>query len=403
MASRTNDGANGPPAPIVEFVDFTGAEAIRDEWQALLSRALEPNIFTEPAFALAAAQHLAEAWRPRFALVRERDGGALLGLWLVESRPRPFASGIVRGWLGAQAVLGMPLLDRTRAADALDALLHAVAGQWGPRSLLLFPHVLRSGPTYGLLVSRALATDRTWSGLSPHARAVLRAGEAPADCAGSEKRRKKLARQKRQLEKRGEIGFGSATTPEEIRVATERFLVLEAAGWKGRRATALLCDPGAATFVRTMTRQFAHAGQCRIDSLHLDGQPIAMAIVLKGAGRAYFWKIAFDETFAAASPGVQLAAEVTRRQLDDPEVAVTDSCAVAGHPMIEKLWSAREDLVDVVVAASPGEGGAAGALARERLRRRAREWAKGIVRTVRSKGRAGRPLPGEARPPTCGR
>lgn len=375
----------------VDFVDLAGAEACRAEWNVLLGRALEPSIFMEPAFVLSAAQHLAETQRPLFVIVRAcgPDGdGRLLAVWPLAMRGAALAGGFVRGWRSPYAVLGSPLIDRFRAADVADAVFHAVTQKFGARAMLVVPHLRRAGPTYGLLVSRAMATGRVWEPLSPHARAILRAGDSAESVfrdAASATRLNKLARKHRRLAASGDLRFRSAETPDEVRIATERFLVLEERGWKGRRGTALLSHAGTATFARTMLRTFAQNGQCRIDSLELDGRPIAMAVMLSGQRRAYCWKIAFDEAFAVYSPGVQLMIEVTRRQLADPDILLTDSCAIAGDPMIENLWADRQDIVDLAVAAHPGSPAAAqGALGRERLRLQARAWVKRAVHAIRA-------------------
>ena len=373
----------------IEFTDFAGAEACRGEWSDLLERALEPNIFMEPAFILSAAQHLAEAERPLFAMIREArpDGaGRLVGVWPLASRTM-LASSFVRGWRSPYAVLGSPLVDRFRAGAVADAVLQAVAEKFGPRAMLVVGQLRRTGPTYGLLVSRAMATGRVWEPLSPQSRAVLRAGdeaEAVMRHASSPRNLGRLSRKRRRLEAMGTVEYRSARTPDEVRLAAERFLVLEESGWKGRRATALLSHAGTATFTRTMLRTFARNGQCRIDSLELDGRALAMAVILQGQGRAHSWKIAFDESYAHYSPGVQLMIELTRRQLADPDILLTDSCAVEGDPMIERLWTDRQDIVDVVIAARPGSPAAAqAALGRERLFRQARAWAKRTVHAVR--------------------
>jgi CelD/BcsL family acetyltransferase involved in cellulose biosynthesis len=90
-------------------------------------------------------------------------------------------------------------------------------------------------------------------------------------------------------------------------------LALEESGWKGARRTALLSDGSRAAFARTMTRRLARESKCRIDALMLDDRPIAMAIVLRSRDRAFFWKIAYDEAYAAQSPGAQLALEMIER------------------------------------------------------------------------------------------
>jgi hypothetical protein len=50
---------------------------------------------------------------------------------------------------------------------------------------------------------------------------------------------------------------------------------------------------------------------------------------------------------------VQLTLELTRALLDDESVKRTDSCATAGHPMIDKLWLERLELADHLVQIGP--------------------------------------------------
>ena len=49
-----------------------------DAWRGLVVRALEPNVFLEPSFALAAAKHLAGGRDVGAILIR--DGARLMGL-----------------------------------------------------------------------------------------------------------------------------------------------------------------------------------------------------------------------------------------------------------------------------------------------------------------------------------
>jgi hypothetical protein len=77
-------------------------------------------------------------------------------------------------------------------------------------------------------------------------------------------------------------------------------------------------------------------------------------VLLTSKDRAFYWKTAYDEAFAEFSPGALLALDVSRKQQDDLQIAATDSCAIAGHPMIERLWLERLALVDGLVALRPG-------------------------------------------------
>ena len=102
-----------------------------------------------------------------------------------------------------------------------------------------------------------------------------------------------------------------------------------------------------------------------------------MGIVLMSGDQAFLWKIAYDERFAALSPGVQFIIDFTLRQTADRTVATTDSCAIPDHPMIDRLWPDRLEIADVLLAPSAARAEAfAAAARRERIRRRLRAFAK---------------------------
>ena len=94
--------------------------------------------------------------------------------------------------------------------------------------------------------------------------------------------------------------------------------------------------------------------------------------------RAWCWKIAYDESHARASPGVQLVLHMTQELLGEPGLASVDSCAQPDHPMIDRLWRERLPIADRLVRIGP-HGGAAFAIARalEASRRRAITAVKG--------------------------
>src|SRR5690606_3218289 len=132
------------------------------------------------------------------------------------------------------------------------------------------------------------------------------------------------------------------------------FLVLEAAGWKGRKRTAMVMDRYQAAFAREATHLLAERDQCRIHTFTLDGRPIAVLIIFIASGVAYTWKTTFDETFAPYSPGTLLMIEATKNHLDDPNIMETDSCAVADHPVMSRLWAERRTLGTFVIGLIPG-------------------------------------------------
>jgi CelD/BcsL family acetyltransferase involved in cellulose biosynthesis len=369
----------------VDIVSLEVAAACVEEWRQLAARCLEPNGFLEPGFALPAARHLAKGHPPHFLLVWESAAGSkLLGLCPVELPRRflPFAQ--VRIWTHAQAPLGTPLLDRDRAKEALAAIFAFVRQRQPKSARLLFPSLPQDGPTARLVNALAAAEGRPVHQFAVHRRAML-SGSVDQDLEGSfrSKHRKNLNGARRRLEAEGAVSFRLVREPQELGVEGERFLALEAKGWKGRRGTAFLKSSARANFAIGVIAGLAGEGKCRIASLDCAGRPIAMAILLQSGDRGFFWKIAYDETFAAFSPGVLLTLELSRALLADRGLTLVDSCATAGHPMIDHLWRQRMTLADVFVAGDTDGKRFSAAVAHELARRNLRDLLKGTVQRLR--------------------
>lgn len=371
----------------VENVTAQAAEAHVAAWRALAAHCLEPNVFLEPDFALAAARHLARDAAPRFLLVWDDAGdhSELIGVC-----PLAHAAGLGRFlpqriWTHDQAPLGTPLLDRTLAKDALAAILsYARAnGIMG----LMFPLLPQHGPVGQLLSAWTASQGCAVQNFAPHQRAVLFAGanvKTYLENSVAAARRRKLKKARSQIEAQGTLSFRVFRTPPEIEKASEAFFALEAKGWKGQRGTAFLQSPQRSAFAREMTSKLAGENKFFIGSLELDGKPLAMSLMLESGSRAYWWKITYDESFAAYSPGVLLAIEMTQHLLADPTIALTDSCASDENPMIEHIWSERLTLVDLFVGIDPLQKPKFSVLARrEALYRRLRCRLKKILGKIR--------------------
>ncbi|MFT6673349.1 MAG: hypothetical protein ACJAVZ_004847, partial [Afipia broomeae] len=93
----------------------------------------------------------------------------------------------------------------------------------------------------------------------------------------------------------------------------------------------------------------AARGSCEIVTLHAGETPVASAIVLRHLDRAFYFKLGVDENFAKYSPGVQLTLELTRHMCADPSIAMVDSTAMPGHPMIDPIWRGRLAIGDVLI------------------------------------------------------
>ncbi|HEV2574437.1 GNAT family N-acetyltransferase [Methylocella sp. CPCC 101449] len=387
LLERTSDTAK----PVqVDLIDWTQAMSMVDDWDDLASRALDRNVFVESAFAASAAQHFPEAQRPMFLIVRDPRPGALpnrlIGLCPVHV-PKRGRRAIAKTWRAPQMALGIPLLDKTQGFEALELIHRWIAAVWPQVGAILFASVPTATETARLIQSHAASRKLQYQTFDAHHRAILHGGDSREliESHLPQKRRKELRRQRHRLEDKGALTYVSAREPEAVRDAIERFLTLEAQGWKGERRTALLCDPSLATFTRTMTRLLAHKGRCWVDSLEIDGLPLAMGIVLFADDRAYFWKVAYDESLAALSPGVHFTLDLTHRLAAEPGITLIDSCAIPDHPMINRLWPDRMPIADLLVGTQSDGRSFQSIVSRELLRRRARTLAKQLWYRLRGR------------------
>ncbi len=327
-------------------------------WRELAARAAEPNVFYDPGFALAAAPVFgrdAEAILVWSAGTPRR----LIGLFPFEVVARRYGVKLrlLVGWTHRFAPLGTPLVDRDACAEAIAAFLDHVAGDEMLPKHLLLPLLNETGPVAQALRSSLARSGGTYVPFDQHQRALLRPEaerEGYVERAIGRKRRKELRRQRHRLADIGVLSFTMATAPADVASALQDFLALEAGGWKGRAGTAIAQHHDIRRFVESTVVALAGSGQVRIARLGCQSRPIACALTLASGEGAWGWKIAYDERYAAGSPGVQIYLDLTETLLADHAISFVDSCATPDHPMIDHIWRERLDMADWLVALTPG-------------------------------------------------
>jgi CelD/BcsL family acetyltransferase involved in cellulose biosynthesis len=345
-------------------------------WRELAARAAEPNAFAEAAFLLPALARLAPRSVATLLVWSDAARARLIGVAAIERAP--LTLGLARVWRSEQAALAALLVDREATEEALVAILawtaaHGAAG-------LRLPCLEAQGPIARAVAALAARRSLPVAALDERQRAALPVGPA-ADFEASvdKKRRKEWARQRRRLADRGRL----ETRLLDAEAGAEAFLTLEKRGWKGVRGTALAQSEARAAFTRDMLARFSAQGALRAAALTLDDAPIAVGLVLRSGARGFYWKTAYDERFAEYSPGLLLTLDLSHRLEREDGLTLVDSCAAPNHPMIDRLWRGRLDLVDLALAVRPEAARRfALALGAARLRERARERLKQVVNRV---------------------
>ncbi len=338
-------------------------------WRDLAGRAAEPNPCLEPDFTLPAMAHLRGGEAARLLVVRRgAELDALLPVrYTLRWRPRLPVPALV-SWTHPYQLLGTPLVHRDGAGDTWTRLLRT---PWRLRGAAARPDVHGAGDDgpVSAALDEALAPTGgravRWDG---HERAALVRGAHGVTEAPSGSRHKRVRRSRRALER----AAGPVTVVDRAGdpAAVERFLALEAAGWKGRAGTAVLSDPASAAFFREVCARFAGAGRLEVRSLEVPAGPVAVQAALRAGDAVFHMKVAYDEQYGDHSPGVQLLVDYADRFAEEG-LALRDSCTAAGNVTESQVWPGRRRVSDVVVPfAGPVSRAAVSGLGRLRARRR---------------------------------
>lgn len=323
-------------------------------WRDLAARAAEPNPFFDPALLLPAVRHLPDGPRVRLLVARRGEHWLAALPVLPVRRWRHYPLACTVAWSHPYCFLGTPLLAADDLERAATALLDAPQDVT-PHPLLILQTVRDDGPVAEAL--RAAASGAVLVDLHHEARAALhrRPENDYVERHRSGKRRREAKRLSARLDR--ELGGPArlrdrGTSP----AAVERFLALEASGWKGRAATALGSRPAHAAFFRAVCEAPTATVQSHVLELGTPDRPAAMLFVLVAGDTAFAVKLAHDEALASGAPGVQLMAESAGWFHAQPTVQRFDSCARPDNAMINALWPDRRTTTSLGITV-PGLAG----------------------------------------------
>jgi CelD/BcsL family acetyltransferase involved in cellulose biosynthesis len=336
---------------LADLVPLTNA------WRDLAARALEPNVFYEPAFALAAG--LVFGQDIGAALVwSDEEPRKLVGFFpaRVVRRRYGLALPVLEAWTHPYAPLGTPLVEREAAEPVISAWLTHLACDGSMPGLLRLPLIVEDGHFAAALGTVLRRLQMPFADFARHRRPQLVPGEDRAgylEQAVSAHRRRELRRSVRRLADQGALLFAASRAGEAIDKEIEDFFALEASGWKGAAGTAAARHEELRAFMKAAVRALGAEAKVAINRILLDGRAIAATITLKSGDGAWYWKTAYDEALARFAPGVLLSAALTEELAETTAIACTDSCAGPGNPILDNLWRERLGLCDRLIALRP--------------------------------------------------
>lgn len=344
-------------------------------WQALGERAFVPAGSCLHAWLAPALAHYSNRFPIELLALRRAEG--LCGVFALKA-----GGGLVRrGWTSPLSFSGTPLIDAEEPRSVLETFLQSQHGR-----AIQFSSLAASGPFWDMLTEAVAQAGGRIEILTRWERAAL---VPPASFEGwfarnfERKRRKEYRRLRSRLGEEGKVETVAWDPSDPVDPWVDDLIGLEARGWKGRRGTALATDTLMATAFHEALHLLAAEGSLRFWKITFNGKPIAMMSGLVSGGQGWLGKIAHDEDFARYSPGVLLILDATERLIDKERLALVDSCAIPGHPMISNIWRERIALADVMIQ-GPGLSSVAFRLLveAEKSRRAARRFAKTLFYRV---------------------
>lgn len=122
-----------------------------------------------------------------------------------------------------------------------------------------------------------------------------------------------LHRYRRKMGREYEARFEIICEPEELEPILTDGFKLEASGWKGRAATAIVSDPATKQFYRGIAHSFRERGELRLSWIRLDGALVAFDLCVLRRDRLWLLKTAYDERYRQLAPGLVLRLSVIER------------------------------------------------------------------------------------------
>ena len=350
--SVRNDAAPAAAPDSLRCVPWRALEADVAAWDRLALDASEPNPFFESWYLLPSLRHLARG--QDVMILRFERAGELAGLLPILRTPRYYRWPVpnLTSWLHDNCFCGVPLIARGAETAFWRAVLDWADGHAGQALFLHLRGIPVDGSVHAALSALLAAEPRQSEVVHREERALLASdltGDAYLEASLSGKKRKELRRQASRLAELGAVDVERRSDEDGLAAWCDAFLALEASGWKGKAGSALANQPETTALLRESLRGAARRGRLERLSLMLDGRPIAMLASFLTPPGAYSFKTAFDEGYSRYSPGVLLQRE-NLRVLDRDDIAWTDSCAAADHPMIDHLWRQRRTVARISIA-----------------------------------------------------
>lgn len=336
---------------------LAGLEPHIAAWEDLERRSLDDNFYLSPPVLAATLRHFGDRHPYYVVFVYKSDDR---GDRLVACAPFSLTPATLRvpvatleTLVSPYSYLSDPLLDRDHAPSALSAIWDWIEQPGQPWRLVVLRQVSVRSRAWPLTLAEL---DRRgcehWVKESTP-RAVLKRSWSFETYVEqwSASRRKGYRRKLRRLEALGEVEVVAHRRLGQAPDLAQRFMDLEAKGWKGENGTAMALDPSSSAFFSDITDASSAQGRLFFVELKLDGRSIAMTSNYILGHTMFAFKIAHDPQFEKFSPGTLVEIETIRMFHETPELLVGDG-GTSGGSYLDSYWRDQTLMQVVYVSTS---------------------------------------------------
>jgi CelD/BcsL family acetyltransferase involved in cellulose biosynthesis len=309
------------------------AQSLSADWQALSTHSIQPAGYNAPELIL--------------PLLKQVDGAKLMtvrhGPDVLLAFPLSAKRLFLKTWETPLTASGLPHLNAELGASALLAFINAQTK----------PVLFNAIPAHGAFIETLKKQSANFKIIETWQRAALKpvgSFDNWLQTNFDQKRRKEFKRLRNRLSEQGEMITETLQHGQDPKSFVADLIALEAKGWKGGRGTAIATNTKLRMAFEEACANLHQAKKLRFWSLKIDGKAIASLFAIVEGDQAWLGKIAYDEAFAKYSPGVQIILDSTEALFAETQIEQIDSSAIPDHPMIDRIWRDRIEMVNLFVA-----------------------------------------------------
>ena len=333
--------------------------------EELGAAAVDPNVFYEPWMLFPAVEAFGNDVDFLFVLAYASQSGPgerrqLTGFFPLV-RKRGYRRVPVRHlclWEYKYCSLCDPPLRSESARPTVSAVLDWLATMSGQSSVMECRYTSGDGQfrrVLGEILAERKATIETVDAFVRPAFRPAADGDSYLKAALSGEYRRQMRRKAERLAECGRVDYTTLDASGDVEHWLDSFLRLEASGWKGREGSALASTAVDRSFFLEIAREAFRRNRLIMQSLDLDGEPIAQYCAFKAGAGSFDFKPAYDERYARYSPGSLLELERLRFLHSQTELSWMDSCS-APDSYRNRIWRERRTIESLLLSAGGWKG-----------------------------------------------